>query len=403
MSCGTECTYHWHGIHHFPVMSQSNAFLDTVQPESKHSQPRENYGAVFTNHTGTCLWSRYLKHSRPVDGSTAYSSDSRRDTLSKASRAEVVGKRVQRCADTLPCWPALFYELSGCNRKAHEWLKRAMGRMWYSGSQCCTEHHGGQRVYTCHQDTQTNCASSLAIATPTTPCIPGGYWSHVESWIVRSKHCRRCWSHCTHGWETDFWQISTSHGRICWRSNSWWPNNRILVELHDYDLINILLCFTRAHRDGLCDLQLYAFKQMLPFFIRYDHINCARWGSVYLAEMSDLPQEVLHEFLEGLVVKRTNRKFNQGVCWPKYRMAKCHRKEEWRLGRYHQDIVGNQQMQSQTTPMSPSNLILHPQGWLATPWTPLSCGMVGRRQIISILANSGRKNFIWILNQYPFL
>ena len=93
----------WHGMHipltwhsSFQVMSQSNAFLDTVQPESKHSQPRENYGGVFTNHTGPSIWSRYLKHSHPksipccyIDRSTAHSSDSRQGTLSKAPRAEV--------------------------------------------------------------------------------------------------------------------------------------------------------------------------------------------------------------------------------------------------------------------------------------------------------------------------
>ena len=35
--------------------------------------------------------------------------------------------------------------------------------------------------------------------------------------------------------------------------------------------------------------------------------------------------------------------------------------------------------------------------------TPLSCGMASCWQINSILANSGRKNSIQILNQYPFL
>ena len=64
-------------------------------------------------------------------------------------------------------------------------------------------------------------------------------------------------------------------------------------------VVSILLCFTRAQRDGLWDLHLYAFKRMLPFFFRYDHINYSKWGSVYLAEMSDLPQEVLYEFQEG--------------------------------------------------------------------------------------------------------
>ena len=71
------------------------------------------------------------------------------------------------------------------------------------------------------------------------------------------------------------------------------------------NIVTILLCFTRAHRDGLWDLHLYAFSQMLPFFFRYDHINYARWGSVYLAEMSILPPEVLQEFQQGnFVVKK---------------------------------------------------------------------------------------------------
>ena len=76
--------------------------------------------------------------------------------------------------------------------------------------------------------------------------------------------------------------------------------------------VSILLCLTRAQCDGLWDMHLYAFKWMLPFFFWYDHINYARWGSVYLAEMSYLPQEVLHDFQEGnFVVKRTDRQFNQ--------------------------------------------------------------------------------------------
>lgn len=77
-------------------------------------------------------------------------------------------------------------------------------------------------------------------------------------------------------------------------------------------MVSILLCFTRAQRDGLWDLHLYALKCMLPFFFRYDHINYARWGTVYLAEMSALPPEILLEFQKGnFVVKRSDRRFNQ--------------------------------------------------------------------------------------------
>ena len=45
---------------------------------------------------------------------------------------------------------------------------------------------------------------------------------------------------------------------------------------------------------------------------RYNHVNYARWSTVYLAEMSVLPPEVLHEFQEdSFVVNRTDRRFNQ--------------------------------------------------------------------------------------------
>ena len=47
-------------------------------------------------------------------------------------------------------------------------------------------------------------------------------------------------------------------------------------------MVSILLCLTRAQRDGLWDLHLNESKRMLPFF-RYDHIYYARWGSAYLA------------------------------------------------------------------------------------------------------------------------
>ena len=72
-------------------------------------------------------------------------------------------------------------------------------------------------------------------------------------------------------------------------------------------MVSILLCFTRAQRDGSWDLHLYAFKRMLPFLFRYDHDKYASWYTVYQAEMSVLPPEVLHEFHESnFLVKRTD-------------------------------------------------------------------------------------------------
>ena len=78
------------------------------------------------------------------------------------------------------------------------------------------------------------------------------------------------------------------------------------------DMISTLLLFTRAQRDGIWELHLEAFRRMLPCFLRYDHYNYARWGPVYLAEMHQLPPDVLSEFQKGnFVVKRSAGRFNQ--------------------------------------------------------------------------------------------
>lgn len=78
------------------------------------------------------------------------------------------------------------------------------------------------------------------------------------------------------------------------------------------DMVSILLHFTRAQRDGVWDLHLYSFSLMLPYIMRYDHLNYARWGPLYLAEMHQLPEPVLSEFQKGnFVIKRSAHKFNQ--------------------------------------------------------------------------------------------
>ena len=65
------------------------------------------------------------------------------------------------------------------------------------------------------------------------------------------------------------------------------------------DMVSILLYFTRA-------LYLYAS------IFRYDHVNYAQWGTVYLAEMAQLLPDILREFQQGtFVVKHANRRFKQ--------------------------------------------------------------------------------------------
>ena len=81
------------------------------------------------------------------------------------------------------------------------------------------------------------------------------------------------------------------------------------------EMVEILLDFIRAERDGYWTLHLGTFAAMLPWLTIYDHTNYARWGHVYLADMKLLEKtapEVHSEFVSGnFVVKRTNRRFNQ--------------------------------------------------------------------------------------------
>ena len=80
-------------------------------------------------------------------------------------------------------------------------------------------------------------------------------------------------------------------------------------------MVEILLYFIRAERDGNWTLHPDAFAAMEPWLTICDHTNYARWGPIYLADMKLLEKtasEVHSEFVSGnFVVKRTHRRFNQ--------------------------------------------------------------------------------------------
>ena len=80
-------------------------------------------------------------------------------------------------------------------------------------------------------------------------------------------------------------------------------------------MVEVLLDFIRANRDGNWELHLDAFTAMLPWMTIYDHTNYARWGPVYLADMKGLPitaPEIYAEFMSGnFVIKRSKKRFNQ--------------------------------------------------------------------------------------------
>ena len=80
-------------------------------------------------------------------------------------------------------------------------------------------------------------------------------------------------------------------------------------------MVQTLLNFIRANRDGNWQLHLESFAEMLPWMTIYDHTNYARWGPVYMTDMKNLHKtapEVLKEFEMGnFVVKRSSHQFNQ--------------------------------------------------------------------------------------------
>ena len=45
-------------------------------------------------------------------------------------------------------------------------------------------------------------------------------------------------------------------------------------------MVQILLLFIHAQRDGVWKLHLHAFQHTLPLFMKYDHTNYARWGTM---------------------------------------------------------------------------------------------------------------------------
>ena len=90
--------------------------------------------------------------------------------------------------------------------------------------------------------------------------------------------------------------------------------NTTLYFLWQYmQMMRVRLLFIRVQREGIWDLHLYWFEQILPYFChRYYHTNNTRRGVIYLAQINQLPVEVLQQFQQGnCVVMGSEGRFNQ--------------------------------------------------------------------------------------------
>ena len=79
------------------------------------------------------------------------------------------------------------------------------------------------------------------------------------------------------------------------------------------NMVGILLNFTRASvKEGLLGIHLSSCSRMLPYFMKYNHLNYAKWDAVYYAEMKNLPEPIVEKFQIGnFMIKRSDNASNQ--------------------------------------------------------------------------------------------
>ena len=58
------------------------------------------------------------------------------------------------------------------------------------------------------------------------------------------------------------------------------------------EMVSTLLMFTRAQRDGLWNLYVSSFKDMIPFIFQYDHQNYALSRDICAAHVIQIPNEI---------------------------------------------------------------------------------------------------------------
>jgi len=73
------------------------------------------------------------------------------------------------------------------------------------------------------------------------------------------------------------------------------------------EMTEILFAFIRSLRVGIWKMHLAATKRMLPWLFAYDRQNYARYLSLYLAEMTQLPEThpgIYEEFMYGIFIHK---------------------------------------------------------------------------------------------------
>ena len=96
------------------------------------------------------------------------------------------------------------------------------------------------------------------------------------------------------------------------------------------EMFSILLLFTRAQRECILELYVTSFTSMIPLFMRHNHYKYARWRTIYVAEIKELPEEINEELVKGgFVVKCSTNMFNQVDPNHTQEPAKLYGKKRW--------------------------------------------------------------------------
>ena len=73
----------------------------------------------------------------------------------------------------------------------------------------------------------------------------------------------------------------------------------------------IVLTFIRAQRNTDFSLYFECLQHLAPLFFSTDHLKYARWVSIYIQDLKELPETIYKEFKEGnFVVKRSSKRFS---------------------------------------------------------------------------------------------
>lgn len=81
------------------------------------------------------------------------------------------------------------------------------------------------------------------------------------------------------------------------------------------EMVEILLDSIKADREGNFDLHISSVRKMLPYFFSMNHYNYARGVTLYLQDMLQLPDSVVHDLKRGMLsVKRSPGNFNAVAC-----------------------------------------------------------------------------------------